>query len=254
GQLAMVGGGSCGGSEDIPCTAQVIEVKQDHAVLCWREAPDQLIYASRDAILTSQRHCENISLRCALKVGDVVSVRVQLTSANSEIRWTALPGTVFFIQHTVLYEGVSKITMDSEEEGHMITERGLVRFQRRRCKYSGPSPNKLPSEVALQNRDLTNHSPRIFSGDQIRFRAISLPDGTWRAVKVSHLFADDISDWRFPHSKGMSYETDCTVLICLVISPSYSVRKGNRSNMTEHHVEQLGASKNQNVRFGIAQK
>lgn len=56
----------------------------------------------------------------------------------------------------------------------------------------------------LQNQDLTNHSPRVFSGDQIRFRAISLPDGTWRAVKVSHLFADDISDWRFPHSKGMS--------------------------------------------------
>uniref|UniRef100_A0A0M3ICT0 Arrestin_C domain-containing protein n=1 Tax=Ascaris lumbricoides TaxID=6252 RepID=A0A0M3ICT0_ASCLU len=152
GQLTMAGGGCCGGSEDIPCTAQVIEVKQDHAVLCWREAPDQLIYASRDAILTSQRHCENISLRqefrchkCALKVGDVVSVRVQLTNANSEVRWTALPGTVFFIQHTVLYEGVSKITMDSEEEGHMITERGLVRFQRRRCKYSGPFPNKLPS-------------------------------------------------------------------------------------------------------------
>uniref|UniRef100_A0A0M3ICT1 Reverse transcriptase domain-containing protein n=1 Tax=Ascaris lumbricoides TaxID=6252 RepID=A0A0M3ICT1_ASCLU len=44
----------------------------------------------------------------------------------------------------------------------------------------------------LQNQDLTNHSPRVFSGDQIRFRAISLPDGTWRAVKVSHLFADDI--------------------------------------------------------------
>ncbi|VDM40843.1 unnamed protein product [Toxocara canis] len=165
---------------------EVIEVKQEYAVLCWRDAPDQLIQACQDAIVLSQRHSEYIPMRSVLKTGDVVSVRVQLTHPHAEVRWTALPDSLCVIKHTVIYEGVSKF-LEGDENGS-------------------------------QEGDVSSYWPRVFSGDQMRFRAISLPDGSWRAVKVAHLFADDISDWKFPNSKG---HTTTAVLVGIEL-PSFA--------------------------------